>query len=460
MNASAPGTSDSANEAYSDKRSEAISPLRAWSVVAALSFASIVSYVDRQIINLLVDPIKLDLGLTDLQISLLQGFSFALLYAGLAIPLAWIADRHNRKWVILGGLICWSAATMGSGLATGFAMLFFARMLVGVGEATLAPAGFSMVSDYFSKEKLPAAISVFTGSGFIGSGLALVIGGFLYEKLSASGPTKLPFGTFEPWQMTFFAVTLLSIPVFICLLMIREPARKDDNIVLAADDAPPALEILTFISQHAKVFFPLFFGFSCFAGAQFGIGAWAPSYFIRIHEWSQWEVGRYFGPVVMFSGLTGVVVGGFIAERWLSRGIKDATLRLPMIAVFMALPFAIAFPLVSSPLLALILLGFVLFLGTVPFGAGVATFPLITPNRMRAQIVAVYLLIANLVGYSAGPILIAWLTDDLFGTPGAINQSLALAPPAAMILGLLLIFFALKPYQKMLHNMELHNGAS
>ncbi|GAB5486893.1 MAG: MFS transporter [Parasphingorhabdus sp.] len=433
---------------------EDYSPLRAWLAVAALSFAGIVSYIDRQVINLLVDPIKADLGVSDIQISLLQGFSFALFYAVMAIPLAWIADRYNRKLLILAGLLVWTAATIGSGAAIGFAFLFFARMLVGVGEATLAPAGFSMLSDYFPKEKLPAAISVFTGTGFLGSGLALVVGGFLYAQLAAMGPLTLPFGTFQPWQLTFFAVALLSVPVFLGLMLIREPVRKDGNVVLAADDAPPALEVLHFIKSHARIFLPLFFGFSCFAGAQFGIGAWAPSFFIRVHDWTQLEVGKYFGPVVMFGGVAGVVAGGFVAERLLSSGVRDATLRLPMVAVLCALPFAIAFPLVSSPWIALALLALVLFFGTVPFGAGVSTFPLITPNRMRAQVVAVYLLIANLLGYSAGPLFIAWMTDDIFGSPQAINQSLALAPPAIMVAGLILVLLAVKPYRNMILKNE------
>ena len=241
-----------------------------WLVVAALSFASIVSYVDRQIINLLVDPIKADLGLSDVQISLLQGFSFALLYAFLAIPLAWVADHYNRKWVILGGLICWSAATFGSGLAMGFVVLFFARMLVGIGEATLAPAGFSMLSDYFTKEKLPAAISVFTGTGFIGSGLALIIGGYLYSALVTSGPAVTSFGTFQPWQMTFFAVSALSIPLVLCLLLIREPARTGVMVLAEGQEAPPALEIFVFINRNSAVFLPLFLGFSCFAASMAG----------------------------------------------------------------------------------------------------------------------------------------------------------------------------------------------
>jgi MFS family permease len=432
---------------------------RAWFTVAALSLASIISYIDRQVINLLVDPIKADLGISDVQISLLQGFSFALLYALLAIPLAWIADRHNRKTVILIGLICWTAATFSSGLAAGFAMLFVARMMVGLGEATLAPAGLSMISDYFSKERLPAATGVFVGSGFIGSGLALIIGGYIYSGLETRGELVLPIGTFAPWQQTFMAVAFLSVPLMVILMMVREPARREGNLVLAADDAPPALEIVEFLRTHARVFFPLFFGFSCFSAAQFGISAWAPSYFIRVHEWSQIDVGTYFGPVVMVAGTTGVVAGGVVAERLLAKGVSDATLRVPLIAIGLALPLSIAFPLASSPGIALALLALVILLGTVPFGAGVSTFPLITPNRMRAQVVAVYLLIANLLGFSAGPVLIAAITDNVFADPTAIGSSLALAVPATLILGLVLVAYALIPYRAMIaRNIELETS--
>ena len=417
-----------------------------WFVVTVLSLAGIASYIDRQVINLLVDPIKTDLGLTDVQISLLQGFSFALLYGFLAIPLAWMADRYNRKWIIIGGLLCWSTATFGSGLAMGFVMLFFVRMMIGIGEATLTPAGMSILSDTFSKERLPAAISIFTGTGFVGSGLALFVGGFLYQSLSESGPQTLWFGTFAPWQLTFMAVSLLSIPILLLLLLIPEPKRKDGNVELSIDDTPPALEILGFMRKNASVLLPLIFGFSCFAAAQYGLGAWAPSYFIRVHSWSQLQVGEAFGPVVMFGGLGGVVMGGLLAQFLLDRGLRDATLLVPLGGVAIALPLAIAFPLVSSPLWALGLLGLVIFFGTVPFGAGVSTFPLITPNRMRAQVVAIYLLVANLVGYSAGPLLVAWLTDKVFASPDAIGRSLAIAPPAAMVLGLVLVALARKPF--------------
>lgn len=425
------------------------SPARAWYVVAVLSLAAIVSYIDRQVINLLVEPIKADLGVSDVQISLLQGFSFALFYAVLAIPLAWISDRYNRKIVILVGLVCWSGATFASGLAGVFAVLFVARMFIGVGEATLSPAGFSIISDYFTKAKLPGPISVFTGSGFVGSGIALILGGYLYATLAEMGTTTLPFGTFEPWQLTFMCVALLSVPLFFLMLTIREPVRRDGAQEAVREEGAPALEIFGFVGRHKGVFLPLFLGFSCLAGAQYGLGAWAPSYFIRVHEWTQLEVGQLFGPVLMIAGPLGVISGGFAAERLLARGVDDATLRLPMFAALAALPFAIAFPLVASPMLALGLLGLVTFLGTIPFGAGVATFPLVTPNRMRAQVMALYLLIANLLSYSLGPTLIALITDYVFGDEKAINLSLAIAVPCVIAAGAALILLALRPYRAM-----------
>lgn len=425
------------------------SALRGWYVVAVLSLASIVSYIDRQIINLMVDPIKADLGISDFQISLLQGFSFALFYAVLAIPLAWISDRHNRKLVILAGLVCWSFATFASGLAAVFAALFVARMFIGVGEATLAPAGMSMISDLFSKKNLPGPISVYVGSGFVGTGLALTLGGYLYSQIAAMGPQTLFFGTFAPWQVTFFMVSLLSIPVFLLLLTIAEPVRRSGNRTLATSEAPPVFEVVGFLREHARVLAPLIIGFSLFSAAQYGIGSWAPTFFIRVHGWTPLEVGASFGPVVMLAGVAGVVVSGFLAERMLARGIVDATLRLPLIAVAAAFPFAIAFPMVTSPWAALALLAPVIFLGTFPFGAGVSTFPLITPNRMRAQVIAAYLLVANLLGYSFGPSFVALLTDNVFTDPAAINSSLAIAPPLTMVAGLILIVLALRPYREL-----------
>ena len=418
-----------------------------WFLVAVLSVASVVSYIDRQIINLLVEPIKQDLGMTDLQISLLQGFSFALFYAVMALPLAWVADTQNRKWVVIGGVIFWSAASFSTGLAASFALLFAARMAVGVGEATLAPAGTSMISDCFRQENLPAAVGVFTGSGFVGSGLALLLGGYVVNALTLAGPFEMLGRSFQPWQVTFMVVTLLSIPVLLLLALVREPVRRDGNRALAVDDAPSRLEVITFLKANLQLIGLLALGLACLVAAQFGIGAWTPSFLIRVHGWTQLQVGQWFGPIVMAGGLAGVVGGGFAAQALARRGVVDASLRVTIAASLIAVPFAIAFPLVSNVWLSLALLTAVLVLSTVPFGAGVSIFPSITPNRFRAQVLALYLLIANLVGYSLGPTTIALLTDRVFGDPLAIGRSLAIAPAATLLAGCALLAACLKPYR-------------
>ena len=418
-----------------------------WFLVAVLSVASVVSYIDRQIINLLVEPIKQDLGMTDLQISLLQGFSFALFYAVMALPLAWVADTQNRKWVVIGGVIFWSAASFSTGLAASFALLFAARMAVGVGEATLAPAGTSMISDCFRQENLPAAVGVFTGSGFVGSGLALLLGSYVVNALTLAGPFEMLGRSFQPWQVTFMVVTLLSIPVLLLLALVREPVRRDGNRALAVDDAPSRLEVITFLKANLQLIGLLALGLACLVAAQFGIGAWTPSFLIRVHGWTQLQVGQWFGPIVMAGGLAGVVGGGFAAQALARRGVVDASLRVTIAASLIAVPFAIAFPLVSNVWLSLALLTAVLVLSTVPFGAGVSIFPSITPNRFRAQVLALYLLIANLVGYSLGPTTIALLTDRVFGDPLAIGRSLAIAPAATLLAGCALLAACLKPYR-------------
>ena len=152
-----------------------------WYVVAILCLCNMVAFVDRQIINLLVEDIKADLAITDTEISLLQGLAFAVFYAVTAVPLGRLADTANRRWIISTGILIWTVAAASCGLARSFWQLFIARMFVGVGEATLTPSGFSMLADLFNPKRVSLPISVFTGSTFVGSGIALLAGGFVWE---------------------------------------------------------------------------------------------------------------------------------------------------------------------------------------------------------------------------------------------------------------------------------------
>lgn len=417
----------------------------AWFVVAIFCLITVAGFIDRQIINLLVEPIKADLALSDTQMSLLQGFAFAMFYAVLALPIARLADSANRKWVIAVGILFWTAATALCGLAQKFWQLFIARMFIGVGEATLAPAGMSMLADYFPKDKAGLAISILTGAGFVGTGIALVVGGMLIDWITVLGPQTWPVvGTLQPWQITFMAVGLPGMLLFFMMFLVAEPPRR---AAPGSTDEASIRETLRFVGRNIRLVLCLFGGFAFLAAAQYGYGAWIPTLFNRLHGMSPGEIGFLYGILVSIFGTAGVVSGGWLAGVLLRKGRQDAHLLIGILAAAGAIPLGILFPLTGDPTLSLIVLAPLTFFGTLPFGPGPAAIPIISPPRMRAQMVAIYLLIANFFGLALGPWAIAATTDFVFGAEQAIGQSMALAPPLLYILGTTVLLFALKPFK-------------
>ncbi|MEM6835017.1 MAG: MFS transporter [Pseudomonadota bacterium] len=426
------------------------SPLRAWTVVIILSLAGIISYVDRTIINLLVGPIRADLGISDTQFSLLQGFAFSLFYALLAIPLARLSDAGNRKYVIIGGILCWSVATFASGLVATFVGLFVARMLIGVGEATLTPGGYSMIGDYFPKERLSAAVSVFTGSSFLGSGVALIAGGELIAWLTSLGPQSLGIlGTLNPWQMTFIMVSLPSLVIVALMLFVREPVRRSTAGDESAGAAAPSLaEVGSFMKSRWRVIFAIYVGLTLFAAGLYAVTGWVPEFLIRTYGWGPEDVGRFFGPMVILFCFSGMTFGGWVCNRMIAKGINDANLRLPIYAAICMTPFAIGFGIMPTATLSLLCLAPVLFLGALPFGVGTAALPLISPNRMRAQMVAGYLFVANLLSYGVGPIAVTAFSDYVLGGGDTLGLAFAIILPVLILLGATVLATGLAPYRE------------
>jgi MFS family permease len=202
-------------------------PLYSWYVVGVLMLAYTNSFIDRQILSLLIEPIRRDLQITDTQVSLLAGLAFTIFYTLMGVPIARLADQKNRRTIIAIGIASWSVMTASCGLARNFWHMFLARVGVGVGEATLSPAAMSMISDYFPVGKLARAISIYSMGVYFGAGLALIIGGMVVKLVIEAGNVVLPVvGEVFPWQMTFFFVGLLGIPIFLLMLTIREPVRR------------------------------------------------------------------------------------------------------------------------------------------------------------------------------------------------------------------------------------------
>lgn len=431
-------------------------PAYAWYVVIVLFLAAIVSFVDRQIIALVVDDIKADLGLTDLHIGLLQGPPFGIFYALMSIPIALAADQYSRRNIIIAGVTFWSMATAACGLAGNFWHLFLARIGVGVGEATLSPSAYSMISDYFPRHKLNLAMAVFTMGNLTGVGLAMVLGGILIVWLKSIGPVDLWLvGTLQPWQLTFVVVAVPGLLLALLMLTIREPFRRGHTSTATAGSKAQLGEFISFMRAHRRTFLTLFSSFTVLVLIAYGNFAWMIVFLARTFGWSAGEAGLAYGMVVLVFGTSGAFFGGWLANLLARRGYPDAPYRATMLCTLPLAPFA-ALTFVAAPdgWWALAWFAPWQFFGAVPAGLAGAAMMSITPNQMRAKISAVYLFFSNIIGLSLGPTIVGYLTTYVFRDDLLIRYSLTvvncLGPPVAVVL----IWLGMSSFRDSLRRVE------
>lgn len=416
---------------------------RAWLTVAVLLLAYTFSFIDRSILSLLVVPIRRDLGLSDTQFSLLHGLAFAIFYTGLGLPIARLADRSSRRVIMAAGIFVWSLATAACGLARGFAQLFGARILVGVGEAALSPAAYSMIADLFPRRLLGRALGVYNTGVFLGAGLALIIGGAVVAAV-ADATVALPVvGSVAGWQVTFLVVGLPGVLIAALVLLLREPDRRDGD-----QAQPPVREVLAFLWRHRGAFAAHFFGFSAVALFYNALFAWSPALLIRRFGLGGGEAGLYLGVITLVFGTAGIYAGGWLADALAGRGRSDAVLRTGLLACAGIVPLAVAAPL--APGLGWTLAAYcpLMFFVSMPWAAAAAGLQLVSPARMRAQVSALYLFVINLAGIGLGPTVAALLTDRVFGADAALPWSLALVGVAGPALGAALLAAGRPAYRR------------
>lgn len=292
----------------------------AWYVVAILMAAYVMSFIDRQIMALLIEPIRADLGLSDTQFAIVHGLGFSLFYAVMGIPIARLTDRRSRPLIIFLGVSFWSLATAACGLANSFWHLLMARFGVGAGEASLSPATYSLLADYFPREKLGRAAAVYSTGSFIGAGLAFLLGGSVIAAVSHTSGVTLPLlGTLRPWQLTFIVVGLPGVLVAALIqLTLRDPARTEFSPAVAGRSEPG---LWAFLAANRGVFATHFFGYSMSAMALFSLLSWAPAYLIRTFGLRAQETGYTLGPVVMIACTGGVLVSGWLMDILRARAI-------------------------------------------------------------------------------------------------------------------------------------------
>jgi len=396
-------------------------PVYAWTVVAILIGAAILSYTDRQVLSLLVDPIRHDLGVSDTQVSLLLGSAFALIYGVAGLPLGYLADRVSRRNLIAAGLLIWSLATMAGSLAQGFGEIFASRVFVGLGEAALSPAAIALISDYFPPSRRGLAVGFFLSGIAMGSGVAIMLGGAVLQAVDAGLFAATPLAHLAAWRMVLVLVGLPGLAWCMLIFVIKEPKRQS-----ATDLAPPRSTGVAEVGDKRFSWAMAAAVYLVVAMASLvdnAVGAWAPSLLIREFNRSGGQIGLILGLLLTVGFGGGVLIGGFLAD-------KAVTLRrrlgVSLIAAALILPASM---LMLGHSFTVVLLGVPLYfaLSGVVTAVGFASILQVVPARSRGLAMSISFFLNVALGAGVGPTAVSLAASKLFGL------SAGLAPPIVFV---------------------------
>jgi MFS family permease len=413
-----------------------------WYVVGTLLVAWIFAYLDRQVLILLIPSLEADLGLTNTQVSLVQGVSFGIFFALAGIPIGWLADRINRRSLAAAGIAIWSVMTIACGLSRSFQELFIARMGVGCGEACLAPASFSIIADYFVPSRRGRAMGIIAIGAPLGIAASSFAGASLLRLLSGH-PVALPIvGILQPWQLVLVIIGLPGFGAALLMLTIREPERVEraSNLGIQGES------LLAYLIQHKRVFLPLYGALACCTVIGNGIVVWGPVVMIRSGEMNVSEIGFLIGMIMLFVLSVAAFAGGTLGdalERWrpLDGRVMTFWIAMPIAAIGLLL-----FSIHSSIRTTAIAFAVVLTGSTMLNTASYATLHALVPNELRGRVIAVYMLIINIIGYGGGATVIALTTDYLLGNDARLRDAIVIVCLPATVGGVFLSFLARGPY--------------
>ncbi len=408
-----------------------ISPRLAGYTVIMLMIVHVISHIDRSILGILLEPIKEDLGYSDTQLGFLSGIAFALFYATLGIPAAWLADRSNRRNFVAIACAFWSLATAACGAAQNFVQLALARIGVAVGESGAGPASVSIIASLYPRERRARALAVYALASSIGVLIGHPVGGLVSDAWG--------------WRWAFVAVAAPGILIaLIVRLTVPEPPRT--AVVATKDDTTSMRAALRFI-WRSKACRYLMLGGAISAFLAYGLGSWMPAFLMRSHDMSASGVGLQVSPVMGVCGMLGGLLGGQLADRL---GARNPILTPRMITIFkiVAFPFLLGFFLLPSLNTALPSYFLAIFLGAVYLGPTYAMVQSVVPETMRATATAVQLLVINLIGLGLGPQFVGILSDFLRADYGQESLRYALAVFAcAHIPGAILYWMGSRHYR-------------
>ncbi len=414
----------------------------AWPI-AVLALCHAQAIASFQILNILIDPIKATLAITDTQYSLLQGLAVAIFAAMLGIPAARWADKRGRRIVILAGACGWSLATLGCAFVSDFSQLFAARILMGVGEVFLFPAALSLIGDLAPRGKLSSAVAAFGAGGPVGSAAALYGGGWILPHRAVLVDWWPALSAFEGWRIAFLLCGLTGVITVVAVLTVVEPVRREESI----DAATSLYTLRTWVRNHWRAYATVSGGLLCFAVCAFATAAWGPTVLTRVHDLSVEQAGRLTGAAALIGAFALTYPSGFLVDVLHRSGRSDGILLVgTALAIGLVGLAAVAEITIQNGIGIIAWLVVYALLGIPTVLAGTA-LQMITPKRLRAQIMAVHLLLVNLVALSLGPFLVAIITDRFYGRATAVGYSLALIDAAAASLAALLFLVGRRPFK-------------
>ncbi|WP_374571252.1 MFS transporter [Phenylobacterium sp.] len=410
---------------------------RAWWTIAVFFVVAVLSYSDRLVLSLLVDPVRADLHLSDTQVSLVQGLAFAMIYSVAGLPFGRIADVFPRRVVIIAGVVIWSLSTAACGYADSFAALFMARIGVGVGEAAFAPAAVSMIADSFAPNRRGLAIGLLLTGMSVGSGMAIVIGGGLLEIANGGAFAGLPLlGALAPWRAVLVALGLAGTAPVLLLLTLREPLRQETEAERAHGTLRLA-DVLAGFRSRAVVLAPLYAAVAIVSAGDFSIQNWTPALLSRRFGFSPGEIAGTLGLVSILVGGAGTVLGGYLSDRQGARGGDPQRIRVAMLAATAGLLGA-AIALASTGAQAIACFGIWIFMSAISGTIGITVLQNVVPNKMRGIGTAAVSFCNVIMGMAAGTALTAVLTDHVFRDPLSVGLSMTTVTGTAGLIALLL----------------------
>ena len=415
---------------------------RGWMTIGILLLLTLSSNIDRMIIGMLVEPIKASLGINDFQFSLLHGLAFAVFFALASVPMGWAADRFSRRWILYLGASVWSLASAACGLAQSFVHLFLARLGVGLGEAALNPAAYSIVGDIFPRRRLTFALACLASGAAIAAGVGAAGGGYIIAWAQGIGG----FMGYQPWQMVFWIVGLPGMVLGPLVFLIPE-RRKPGQTPKPA--APRNDGFVTWLGQNRRYFFCLSLGI----GAHTALGTtafWTPAFLARTQGLDIKHIGLLLGLVTGIPTTLGYLGGGWLVDWLVARGGKDVQLRFLVInTALLCVVGTTAYGFVTSLPLLLTLLA--INNALLPCaGPAIAHLQMTAPDAVRARVAATFLMIMHLTGTVLGPSCAAMLSDYFYGGKAHIGQGVATVYAIGGTLGVALFLLALAPARKAL----------